>query len=50
MSVILLPVNILVTIQWVAMASSQVTAETIMKCFRKAGMLDRELDVVNRGI
>ena len=32
------------------MAWSQVTAETIMKCFRKAGILDRELDVVNRGI
>jgi len=27
-----------------------VTAETIMKCFRKAGILDRELDVVSRGI
>ena len=32
------------------MAWSQVTAETIMECFRKASILDRELDVVNRGI
>ena len=43
-------VNILVAIRWVAMAWSQVTAETIMKCFRKAGILDRELDAVSRGI
>ena len=43
-------VNILVAIRWVAIAWSQVTAETIMKCFRKAGILDRELDAVSRGI
>jgi len=43
-------VNILVAIRWVAIAWSQVTAETIMNCFRKAGILDRELDVVSLGI
>ena len=43
-------VNILVTIRWVALVSSQVTAETIAKCFRMAGILDMGLDVVNRGI
>ena len=43
-------VNILVTIRWVALAWSQVTAETITKCFRMAGILDMGLDVVYRGI
>ena len=42
-------VDILVAIRWVALAWSQVAAETISKCFRKAGILDEELDVVTRG-
>ena len=43
-------VDILVAIRWVALAWSQVTTETITKCFKKAGILDVGLDVVNRGI
>ena len=40
----------MVAVRWVALACSQVTAETIMKCFRKAGILDGELAMVSRGI
>lgn len=43
-------VDILVAIRWVALAWSQVTAETIAKYFRNAGVLDKELDMVSRGI
>ena len=39
-------VNLLVAIRWVALARSQVTVETIVKCFRKAGILDTGLDVI----
>ena len=41
-------VNLLVTIRWIALAWSEVTPDTIVKCFRKAGVLDAELDVVCR--
>ena len=40
--------NILIAIRWVALAWSQVTADTISMCFQKAGILDGELDVICR--
>ena len=39
-------VNLLVAIRWIALAWCEVTPDTIVKCFRKAGVLDAELDVV----
>ena len=42
-------VNILIAIRWVVQAWSKVKAETICKCFRKAGVLDATMDVVARG-
>ena len=41
--------NILTAIRWVAEAWEQVNEETIRKCFKKAGVLDCELNVVTRG-
>ena len=41
-------VNILIAVRWVAKAWSMVKAESISKCFKKAGMLDSSMDVVIR--
>ena len=42
-------VNILLAIRWVSEAWSLVHSETISKCFRKAGVLSDEMDVVTVG-
>ena len=42
-------VNILMAIRWAAKAWSDVTPETISKCFRKAGVLTTDLDVISCG-
>ena len=41
-------VNILIAVRWVAKAWSMVKAETISKCFKKAGILDTSMDMVTR--
>ena len=43
-------VNILMAIRWVAKAWTLVTEEVICKCFKKAGMLTDDMDVVSAGL
>ena len=43
-------VNLLMAIRWVARAWNTVSPDTISKCFRKAGVLDSGMGVVNRGL
>ena len=43
-------VNLLMAICWVAHAWNTVSPDTISKCFKKGGVLDSGMDVVNRGI
>ena len=43
-------VTILDAIRWVALAWEKVSPETIQKCFRKAGILSTNLEVVSRFI
>ena len=40
--------TILNAVRWVAQAWEKVTPETIKKCFRKAGILNREFQLVAR--
>ena len=41
-------ITVLVAVRWIAMAWSLVEEETIRKCFRKAGILDLDMAVVER--
>ena len=45
-SAVVKSVNILIAIMWVATAWPQVREETIVICFRKAGILNNSLDVI----
>ena len=40
-------VNILIAVRWIAQAWKEVKAETVCKCFRKAGILDAGMEVVS---
>ncbi len=42
-------VNILMAIRWAAKSLSDVIPETISKCFRKAGVLSEDLEVISSG-
>ena len=42
-------VNVLHVIRWVAQGWGKVSSTTIQKCFRKAGILDRDFVVMKRG-
>ena len=41
-------ITVLVVVRWITMAWSLVEEETIRKCFRKAGILDLDMAVVER--
>ncbi len=43
-------IDILIAIRWVAQAWAMVTGETIAKCFKKAGVLNSELEIVSCSI
>ena len=43
-------VNLIMALRWVAHAWNTVNSDTISRCFRKAGVLDSGLGVVNRGM
>ena len=43
-------VNVLVALRWVALAWNQVKSDTIIKCFRKSGVLNDLLEVVSLGM
>ena len=40
-------VNFLIAVRWIAQAWKEVKAETVCKCFRKAGILDAGMEVVS---
>lgn len=40
-------INILIALRWVEKAWSLVKEETIAKCFRKAGILNANLEVIS---
>lgn len=39
-------INIVTAVRWAALVSLNVTIDTILKCFQKAGLLDKYLDVI----
>jgi hypothetical protein len=43
-------VDLLMAIRWVARSWEAVSPDTISKCFKKAGILDSGMDVVDRGM
>ena len=47
---VVMSVDVLIAVRWVVQAWESVSSETIKKCFRKAGILDKDFGVVSQDV